>query len=66
MDFQDKFTCQQLQKVKKRREEYSGTFSFTIVEIIILNFAKKMNISFAEKMMGYPEGWTDLVDSETQ
>jgi hypothetical protein len=57
---------QHVKKVVERRIRTGEMFGLRLPEIILLNFGKAMNLSFAEWMMGFPIGWTDLNVAETQ
>jgi hypothetical protein len=61
----DQFTLCMLTRVNQRHIAKGQNFGFSASESILFSLEKKMNLSFAEWMMGYPIGWTDLKDSET-
>ena len=62
----DSFKRESLMKVQQNHLKKSLTFGMSIVEIILLNLGEKINLSFVEKMMGYPIGWTDSTPWATQ
>jgi (2Fe-2S) ferredoxin len=55
-----------VKKVAGKNIRNGNMYGLRLPEIILLNFGKAMNLSFAEWMMGYPIGWTDLNVAETR
>jgi hypothetical protein len=53
-----KFSQSSVKKAYKKRIGLS--FSMSITELSTLYFGQKINPTFVEEMMGYPEGWSDL------
>jgi len=61
-----RFKVNSLKKVVLKNQTNGNNFSLSLPELIkLMSNGKTIKTEFVEMMMGYPDKWTDLNNSET-